>query len=237
MTFNHSAAPATEQPVSIEAGTVTLEGILGEVNDPIGIVVFAHGSGSGRKSPRNHYVARQLQRAGMATLLIDLLTAREDEQYRMRFDINLLQPRLAAACAWVREREGYAGLPIGLFGASTGAAVALRVAAARPDQIAALVSRGGRPDLAGVPVLELVRAPTLLIVGGNDTQVIDLNEAALAEMPGEARIDIVPGASHLFEESGALETVAALAVAWFARHFSGARPPAQERVTRQPGAQ
>jgi dienelactone hydrolase len=236
MTFNHWATPATEQPVSIDAGTVTLEGIFGEVSDPIGIVVFAHGSGSGRKSPRNHYVARQLQRAGMATLLIDLLTAREDEQYRMRFDINLLQPRLAAACAWVREHERYLGVPIGLFGASTGAAVALRVAAARPDQIAAVVSRGGRPDLAGVPALELVRAPTLLIVGGNDSQVIDLNEAALAEMRCDARVDIVPGASHLFEESGTLETAAALAVAWFARHFSGTRPPAPRSVERQPEA-
>jgi dienelactone hydrolase len=236
MTFNHSATPATEQPVSIEAGAVTLEGILGEVDDPIGIVVFAHGSGSGRKSPRNHYVARQLQRAGMATLLIDLLTAREDEEYRMRFDINLLQPRLAAVCGWVREHERYLGVPIGLFGASTGAAVALRVAAARPDQIAAVVSRGGRPDLAGVPALEQVRAPTLLIVGGNDSQVIDLNEAALAEMRCDARVDIVPGASHLFEESGTLETVASLAVAWFARHFSGTRPPAQPEVSRQPGA-
>ena len=237
MTFNHSATPATEQPVSIEAGSVTLEGILGEVSDPIGIVVFAHGSGSGRKSPRNHYVARQLQRAGMATLLIDLLTAREDEEYRMRFDINLLQPRLAAACAWVRERDGYLGVPIGLFGASTGAAVALRVAAARPDQIAAVVSRGGRPDLAGEAALGLVRAPTLLIVGGNDSQVIDLNEAALAAMRCDARLDIVPGASHLFEESGTLETAAALAVAWFARHCSGGRPPAQRDVMRQPGAQ
>jgi putative phosphoribosyl transferase len=223
MTSIYSATPATEQPVSIEAGDVRLEAILGEVADPVGIVVFAHGSGSGRKSPRNHYVARQLQKAGMATLLIDLLTAREDEQYRMRFDIDLLQPRLAAACAWVRRHERYAGVPIGLFGASTGAAVALRVAAARPDEIAAVVSRGGRPDLAGVPTLEMVRAPTLLIVGGNDGQVISLNEAALAEMPGDARIDIVPGATHLFEESGTLETVAALAVAWFARHFSAAR--------------
>jgi putative phosphoribosyl transferase len=223
MTSNRSATPATEQAVSIDVGTVRLEAILGEVPDPVGIVVFAHGSGSGRKSPRNHYVARQLHRAGMATLLIDLLTAREDEEYRMRFDIALLQPRLAAACAWVREREGYAGVPIGLFGASTGAAVALRVAAARPDQIAVVVSRGGRPDLAGAPALELVRAPTLLIVGGNDSQVIELNEAALAEMRCDARIEIVPGASHLFEESGTLETAAALAVAWFARHFAAAR--------------
>lgn len=222
MTLTHPAAPATERPVSIEAGKVPLEGILGEVPDPIGIVIFAHGSGSGRMSPRNHYVARQLHRAGIATLLIDLLTPHEDEEYRMRFDINLLQPRLAAACAWVRALDGYAALPMGLFGASTGAAVALRVAAAMPDEISAVVSRGGRPDLAGVPALELVRAPTLLIVGGNDHQVISLNEGALAELRCEARIEIVAGATHLFEESGTLETAAALAVAWFARHFAGA---------------
>ncbi len=220
---NHQPVPATETAVSIDAGPVRLEGILGEVPNPVGIVVFAHGSGSGRTSPRNHYVARQLQRAGMATLLLDLLTAREDEQYRMRFDIALLEPRLAVACAWVREREGYGRLPIGLFGASTGAAVALRVAAKHPGEIAAVVSRGGRPDLAGVAALEQVRAPTLLIVGGNDEQVISLNEAALEVMRCDSRIDIVPGASHLFEESGTLETVAGLAAAWFGRHFGAGR--------------
>ncbi len=213
--------PATEREVSIATGAVQLEAILGEVPDPIGVVVFAHGSGSGRKSPRNHYVARQLHRAGIATLLTDLLTVEEDREFRMRFDIGLLQPRLAAACAWVRGVDRYAGLPLGLFGASTGAAVALRVAAALPDDICAVVSRGGRPDLAGVPALELVRAPTLLIVGGNDQQVISLNEAALAELRCDAHIDIVPGASHLFEESGTLEAAAALAVTWFARHFAG----------------
>lgn len=215
------AIPATEREVSIDAGAVQLEAILGEVQDPLGVVVFAHGSGSGRKSPRNQYVARQLHRAGIATLLIDLLTVQEDREFRMRFDIGLLQPRLAAACAWVRALEGYAARPMGLFGASTGAAIALRVAAALPDEISAVVSRGGRPDLAGMPALELVRAPTLLIVGGNDQQVISLNEAALAELHCDARIDIIPGASHLFEESGTLETAAALAVTWFARHFAG----------------
>ncbi|MES2759259.1 MAG: alpha/beta family hydrolase [Pseudomonadota bacterium] len=220
MTTTRPATAATEREVSIAADAVALEAILGEVPDPIGVVVFAHGSGSGRKSPRNHYVARQLHRSAIATLLIDLLTVEEDQEFRMRFDIGLLQPRLTAACAWVRAQQAYAGLPLGLFGASTGAAVALRVAAAMPDEISAVVSRGGRPDLAGVPALELVRAPTLLIVGGNDHQVISLNEAALAELRCEARIDIIPGASHLFEESGTLESAAALAVAWFARHFA-----------------
>ena len=224
MTLNHHPTPATELEVSIDAGPVHLEGILGEVPSPAGMVVFAHGSGSGRKSPRNHYVARQLQRAGMATLLLDLLTVKEDEVYRTRFDIALLEPRLAAACAWVRERKGYASVPIGLFGASTGAAVALRVAATHPGQIAAVVSRGGRPDLAGVTALEQVRTPTLLIVGGNDEQVVSLNEAALELMRCDSKVDIVPGAGHLFEEPGTLETVATLAVAWFGRHFGAAQP-------------
>ena len=223
MALNYHPSPATEREVSIDAGAVRLEGILGELPAPAGIVVFAHGSGSGRKSPRNHYVARQLQRAGMATLLLDLLTVQEDQAYQMRFDIALLEPRLAAACAWVRANPGYAGVPIGLFGASTGAAVALRVAAAHPGEIAAVVSRGGRPDLAGAAALEQVRAPTLLIVGGNDDQVIELNEAALELMRCDAQIHIVPGASHLFEEPGTLEAVAALAVAWFARHFASGR--------------
>jgi putative phosphoribosyl transferase len=221
MTLNHHPSPATELEVSIAAGPVRLEGILGEVPSPAGIVVFAHGSG--RKSPRNHYVARQLQRAGMATLLLDLLTVKEDEVYRTRFDIALLEPRLAAACAWVRERTGYGSVPIGLFGASTGAAVALRVAATHPGQIAAVVSRGGRPDLAGVAALEQVRTPTLLIVGGNDDQVVSLNEAALEVMRCDSKIDIIPGGSHLFEEAGTLETAATLAVAWFAHHFGTAQ--------------
>jgi putative phosphoribosyl transferase len=143
----------------------------------------------------------------------------------MRFDIALLEPRLAAACAWVREYKDYGSLPIGLFGASTGAAVALRVAAAQPGQVAAVVSRGGRPDLAGVPALEQVRTPTLLIVGGNDDQVISLNEAARAVMRCDSKLEIVPGAGHLFEEAGTLETAATLAVAWFARHFGSAPRP------------
>jgi putative phosphoribosyl transferase len=209
--------------LAAETGAVTLEGILGELTDPAGVVVFAHGSGSGRKSPRNHYVARQLHRAGIATLLLDLLTTQEDQVYHNRFEIGLLEPRLAAACAWVRANERYAGVPVGLFGASTGAAVALRVAAAHPGEFAAVVSRGGRPDLAGAFTLEQVRTPTLLIVGGNDDQVVSLNEGALALMHCDSRINIVPGASHLFEEPGTLETAASLAAAWFGRHFGAAR--------------
>ncbi len=223
MTLNYHPSPAIEREVSIGADPVRLQAILGELPAPAGIVVFAHGSGSGRKSPRNHYVARQLQRAGMATLLLDLLTVEEDREYHMRFDIALLEPRLAAACAWVHEQGNYAGVPIGLFGASTGAAVALRVAAAHPGEIAAVVSRGGRPDLAGVPALERVRTPTLLVVGGNDDQVISLNEAALEVMRCDSKIEIVPGASHLFEEPGTLEIAASLAVAWFAHHFAAGR--------------
>lgn len=223
MTQNNYSSSATKQEVSIDAGSVRLEGILGDVPDPAGIVVFAHGSGSGRKSPRNQYVARQLHRAGISTLLLDLLTPEEDQAYRNRFDIDLLEPRLAAACAWARGQERYASLPIGLFGASTGAAVALRLAAAHPGEFAAVVSRGGRPDLAGVFALGQVRTPTLLIVGGNDDQVISLNEGALALLTCESRIEIVPGASHLFEEPGTLEAAAALAAGWFGRHF-GAKP-------------
>jgi putative phosphoribosyl transferase len=223
MTSTRPPNLAAETEVSIPVGAVTLEGILGEVAAPIGIVVFAHGSGSGRKSPRNHYVAGQLHRAGIATLLLDLLTPQEDQVYHNRFEIGLLEPRLAAACAWVRANERYAGVPIGLFGASTGAAVALRVAAAQPGEYAAVVSRGGRPDLAGVAALEQVRTPTELIVGGNDDQVVSLNEGALALLRCESRIDIVPGASHLFEEPGTLENAAALATAWFGHHFVAAR--------------
>ncbi|MDL2356598.1 MAG: dienelactone hydrolase family protein [Pseudomonadota bacterium] len=220
----HATGLATDNDVTVDAGAVRLEGVFGPAPEAVGTVIFAHGSGSGRKSPRNQYVARQLQRSGMSTLLLDLLTPAEDQVYRTRFDIALLEPRLAAACAWVRARQGDAALPIGLFGASTGAAVALRVAAGHPGEIAAVVSRGGRPDLAGVAALETLRSPTLLIVGGNDDQVIGLNEAARELILCDARLEIVAGATHLFEESGALEQVAALAAAWFRSHFGA--PPA-----------
>lgn len=184
-----------------------------------GVVLFAHGSGSSRHSPRNRYVAGVLQRAGMATVLLDLLTEEEevvDERTReLRFDIGLLAGRLASAAAWVAEQPKLKGLRLGLFGASTGAAAAL-VAAAELREVAAVVSRGGRPDLAG-EALEQVTAPVLLIVGGADEVVIGLNRAAMARMRAEVRLEIVPGATHLFEEPGALEKVAELAEGWFGR--------------------
>ena len=187
-----------------------------------GVVAFAHGSGSSRHSPRNRQVAEVLNDAGMATLLLDLLTAEEeriDERTReLRFDIPLLAGRMVAACDWLAGDEETAALPAGLFGASTGAAAALIAAAREPERVHAVVSRGGRPDLAGAD-LARVSAPTLLIVGGNDPQVLDLNRDAAARMPGEPALEIVAGASHLFSEPGALERVAELAAAWFARHL------------------
>jgi putative phosphoribosyl transferase len=207
------------QNVSIPIGDVGLRGTLSIPSRAHGIVLFAHGSGSGRYSSRNRYVAEVLQRAGIATLLFDLLTAEEErvDQHTMhlRFDIGLLARRLIGATDWVAMQPKLRDLPIGYFGASTGAAAALVAAAMRPRQIDALVSRGGRPDLAGAS-LSRVRAPTLLIVGGRDVVVIGLNEEALARM-GNANVDlqIVPGASHLFEEPGALEEVARLTRDWF----------------------
>ncbi|HEX6374020.1 MAG TPA: alpha/beta family hydrolase [Longimicrobium sp.] len=186
---------------------------------PVGAVVFAHGSGSSRFSRRNRYVAAELQDAGFATVLLDLLTAAEaqvDEQTRqLRFDIPLLARRLVDVVDWLGEAADTRDLPIGCFGASTGAAAALLAAAARPEQVHAVVSRGGRPDLAG-EALELVHAPTLLIVGGRDPRVIDLNNDALMRLRNaDTRLRIVPGATHLFEEPGALEEVAVLACEWF----------------------
>ena len=204
---------------------VHLEGILSIPEDAKGIVVFVHGSGSSRNSPRNQYVAQTLQEGGLATLLFDLLTAREEEidlQTRhLRFDIDLLARRTAGALEWL-ELQPYAhGLKLGLFGSSTGAAAALMAAAELPEKVDAVVSRGGRPDLAG-SALPKVKAPTLLIVGSNDESVIHLNEEALAHMqPGEKKkMMIVPGASHLFEEPGALEYAARLASDWFQAHLS-----------------
>jgi pimeloyl-ACP methyl ester carboxylesterase len=194
-----------------------------------GIVVFVHGTGSSRHSPRNRFVAQTLQRSGHATLLLDLLTpgeARMDAKTaKMRFDISLLATRLSIATDWVRHQQAISYLHVGYFGASTGAAAALRVAAQRPGIVHAVVSRGGRPDLAGTEVLEGVSAPTLLIVGGNDAPVIALNERALNHLRGPTELVIVPGATHLFEEPGALEEVARLASVWFARYLPGA--PAQ----------
>lgn len=205
------------ESVQIPAGAASLEGFLQIPPDARGVVLFAHGSGSGRHSPRNNFVAEELRLAGMATLLVDLLTPEEERDARLRFDIGLLTARLAAAAAWLKERPQ--ALPLGLFGASTGAAAALRLAAASGSDIVAVVSRGGRPDLAGEAALQQVRAPTLLIVGGDDEEVIALNQAAYARMHCERRLEIVAGASHLFEEPGRLEEVAMLAASWFDCHF------------------
>jgi dienelactone hydrolase len=192
-----------------------------------GLVVFAHGSGSSRHSPRNRYVANELQGAGLATVLADLLTPSEElEDSRtgaLRFDIGLLAARTAGMVDWLRTQELTAGLDVGLFGASTGAAAALVAAAQRLDAVAAIVSRGGRPDLAG-DFLPLVRQPTQLIVGERDPEVLQLNRQAMARLAGETALEIVPGASHLFAEPGALEHVARLAKAWFVRHL-GSRAP------------
>jgi pimeloyl-ACP methyl ester carboxylesterase len=215
------SAPRGESMVSIRSGRVLLEGILELPLNPSGVVAFSHGSGSGRHSPRNRYVARELQAAGLGTLLLDLLTPEEDQDYEVRFDIELLTGRLADAVRFLREHAATQALPVGLFGASTGAASALRVAAAMLGDIKAVVSRGGRPDLTGEEALPLVRAPTLLIVGGRDHGVIELNQAAYDRMRCVKEIKIVPGATHLFEEAGALEQVAGLAVDWFSRHLAG----------------
>lgn len=209
--------------VRVPAGSVTLEGDLQVPSHATGVVLFAHGSGSGRHSPRNQFVARELQAMSLATLLIDLLTPDEEgvDQYtaHLRFDIPLLAERLAAATGWLKDDPSTRALPVGYFGASTGGGAALVAAASAPEHVGAVVSRGGRPDLAGV-ALPRVRAPTLLIVGGRDLAVLDLNRAAMARMQAETRLEIVPGATHLFEEPGALETVARLAGDWFLRHLN-----------------
>lgn len=204
--------------VTIPSGTAAMEGMFESPDDPTGVVLFAHGSGSSRLSPRNSYVARRLREAGMGTLLLDLLTPVEDRQAENRFNIPLLTHRLRDATAWLRQNSTPVGARVGLFGASTGAAAALQLAADDAG-IAAVVSRGGRPDLAGHPALAAVRAPTLLVVGGNDDVVIGLNRRAYDELRCEKDLVIVPGATHLFEEPGALESVADYAVGWFSRHF------------------
>jgi putative phosphoribosyl transferase len=195
-----------------------LQGLLGMPAAAEGIVLFAHGSGSSRLSRRNNIVARQLRDSGLATLLFDLLTAEEEFDRRNVFDIALLSERLLAATAWARNEPETASLAIGYFGASTGAAAALVAAAAEGARIAAVVSRGGRPDLAG-PALAAVTAPTLLIVGGTDDVVLDLNRAAFAALRCEKRLSVVPGATHLFEEPGALEAVVDYARSWFLAHL------------------
>ena len=205
---------ANEQSVDLALDGQIHQGILDVPETPIGLVVFAHGSGSSRLSPRNHQVARTLQASRIATLMFDLLTEGEDRTYANRFDIELLGRRLVQACQWAAAQPRLAPLPLGLFGASTGAAAALQAAAAAPETIRAVVSRGGRPDLAGA-ALPRVESPTLLIVGGDDTMVIQLNRQAQALMHARCELQIVPGASHLFEEPGTLEQAAELAADWF----------------------
>ncbi|HEY5161360.1 MAG TPA: alpha/beta family hydrolase [Gaiellaceae bacterium] len=213
-----------ENDVAIPVGDVQLVGTLRIPEGADGIVLFAHGSGSSRASPRNRHVAAVLEHAGLATMLIDLLSEHEEKEDSrtgaLRFDIPLLADRILAATVWLHANEGTTSLPLGLFGASTGAGAALLAAAGRPELIKAVVSRGGRPDLAG-KALRHVSAPTLLIVGERDAVVLDLNQRAAAELATECRLEIVPGATHLFEEPGALEKVAVLARDWFSLHLAG----------------
>ncbi len=219
--MRHELLSSNEQ-VRIPTGRAQLEGDLAVPERAQGVVLFAHGSGSSRHSPRNRYVAAQLQAGGLATLLIDLLTPKEEavdlRTAHLRFDIELLAERLVAAIDWLGEHDATGALRVGLFGASTGGGAALVAAAERPSRVSAVVSRGGRPDLAG-PALSRVQTPTLLIVGGNDAPVIELNREAMAHLRAETRLEIVPGATHLFEEPGALERVAALARDWFLRYL------------------
>ena len=198
--------------------TISLSGILSIPEHAIGIVLFAHGSGSSRLSPRNTFVANTLNKDHIATLLIDLLTETEDSLYETRFNIDLLTERLGAVAQWLSKHETIKDLPLGLFGASTGAASALNLAAIMPDQINSIVSRGGRPDMSTLH-LPRVQAPTLLIVGGDDDVVIDLNKHAYAQLQCEKKFSIIPGATHLFEEPGTLEQVANEATHWFLTYF------------------
>ena len=212
--------------VEIQLGSVKLEGNLSVPKIPIGIVLFAHGSGSGRMSPRNRFVARELNQKGIATLLFDLLTRDEEEidmqTAQLRFDISLLSNRLVETTDWFLKSSKISNLHIGYFGASTGAAAALVAAAERPEIVKAVVSRGGRPDLAGSN-LGLVKCPTLLLVGGYDDVVIDLNKEAMAKMRTEKKLVIIPEATHLFEEHGKLEEVAKYACGWFVKYLGDSK--------------
>ena len=224
----------SERLIQVTIGPVTLEGNMYVPADARGIVLFAHGSGSSRHSPRNRFVAGVLQNGGLATLLIDLLTSDEERidarTAHLRFDIGLLAGRLAGAAAWLKQQPDTRDLLIGCFGASTGGGAALLTAAQHPDLVDVVVSRGGRPDLAG-PELPRVKAPTLLIVGGEDMPVIRMNEEAFAQLRCEKRLEIVPGATHLFEEPGTLEQVARLARDWFSHYLALG---AQQRALGQP---
>jgi putative phosphoribosyl transferase len=210
---------ADERPVTISAERVQLHGTLSVPRGAKGIVLFAHGSGSSRFSSRNQYVASVLQQANIATLLFDLLDEREADDRQKVFDVYLLADRLKTAAAWVQKQEQVGTLPLGYFGASTGAAAALVAAAAQGKIVKAVVSRGGRPDLAA-DALSSVQSPTLLIVGGDDEPVVELNRRALSQLGCEKQLKIVPGATHLFSETGALEQVAYLASQWFQLHLA-----------------
>ena len=216
------------RPVRVPAGSALLEGDLGIPEGARGVVLFAHGSGSSRHSSRNRFVAGELRAGGLATLLIDLLTPEEEavdvRTAHLRFDIGLLAGRLVGATDWLASEPDTRGLRVGYFGASTGGGAALVAAAERPDLVGAVVSRGGRPDLAGASLLQVL-APTLLIVGGRDGPVIEMNREALGQLRCEKRLEIVPGATHLFEEPGALEAVAGLAQGWFRQHLMPAGGP------------
>jgi pimeloyl-ACP methyl ester carboxylesterase len=205
---------------------VELQGDLTLVDNAMGLILFAHGSGSSRHSPRNRYVAKALQRSGFSTMLMDLLTAEEEEAERdtgeYRFDIDLLSDRLIGAMDWLIVNQETRNLTVGLFGASTGAAAALVAAARQPGVVRAVVSRGGRPDLAGEALRE-VKAPTLLIVGADDEPVVQMNREAMGFLPGRKRLDIITGATHLFEEPGKLDDVGRLATEWFAEFLAGDR--------------
>lgn len=215
----------TERTIQIQSGTAQMEGMLAVPERALGVVLFAHGSGSGRFSPRNQFVANALRDGGLGTLLVDLLEPIESEDRRNVFDIALLAERLLSATDWLRSNPETSELPIGYFGASTGAAAALMAAAERPQAIGAIVSRGGRPDLA-LDYLPSITIPTLLIVGGGDYPVIPLNQEAYAALAGPKEIIIIPGATHLFEEPGALERVADHAREWFINHLGQEATPA-----------
>jgi putative phosphoribosyl transferase len=221
-----------ERIAHIPVNGITLEGALLIPADCSGIVLFAHGSGSSRHSPRNNFVAQMLQGAELGTLLLDLLTREEDASYANRFDIDLLTWRLERATQWVMEQPRSKSLDIGYFGASTGAAAALQAAATFGNSIGAVVSRGGRPDLA-IAALPNVESPTLLIVGGLDYEVLELNRRAYQKLKTEKHLEIVPSATHLFEEPGTLQEVARLAAQWFNRHL-GRKPVQDARSTRDP---
>ena len=216
-----------EQILQLSLASATLEGALRIPEGATGLVLFAHGSGSSRHSPRNRYVAQSLNEGGLATLLIDLLTSAEeredDRTARLRFNIRLLAHRVIGVSDWLLQNTSTKHLRIGYFGASTGAAAALEAAAERPSEIGAVVSRGGRPDLA-LPVLGRVKAATLLVVGGRDSAVIEMNREAFEHLQTEKRLEIVPGATHLFEEPGALKQVARLARDWFVGHLCQLTP-------------